>query len=141
MDNYLTVNVHNKADARSRGNYCLLLISVQHCHIINVGFFLRGGPPAARRGDICMVPLQDWLLLTASLPLQKTSPQAGFQGGVYGDNMIAMKSSSDVSSDLNEWSHSWAMRKPKIKIKISINNVYSEMTPLRWDKNKLTVAG
>ena len=33
--------------------------------------------------------------------------------GVYGDNMIAQKISLDVSSDPNEWSHSWAIRKPK----------------------------
>ena len=74
---------------------------------------MTGRPPAARRGDRGVVSLQDQLPLTASLPLQRTSPEAGFRGGVYGDNMIAQKSSSYISSDPSEWSYSWAMRKPK----------------------------
>ena len=32
---------------------------------------------------------------------------------VYGDNTISHQSSSDVSSNMKEWSHSWAMSKPK----------------------------
>ena len=31
---------------------------------------------------------------------------------VYGDNTISHQSSSDVSSNMKEWSHSWAMSKP-----------------------------
>ena len=72
-----------------------------------------GGPPEATRSYRGMVSLQDQSPSTASSPLQRTSPEAGFQGGVYGDNMIAQQSSSYVSSDPSEWSHSWAMRKPK----------------------------
>ena len=60
--------------------------------------------------------------------------------GVYGDNMIAQQSSSYVSSDLNEWSHSWAMRKPQKK-RLTINNGDVETSPLCWEKNKLTVTG
>ena len=79
------------------------------------GRILTVGPPAARRGDIGAVSLQDQLPSTASSPLQRTSPELGFQGGVYGDNMFDQQSSSDVSSDWNEWSRSWAMRKQKNK--------------------------
>ena len=77
------------------------------------GRFFTGGPPSERRGGIGAVYLQDQSPSTASSPLQRTSPEAGFQGGVYGDNMIAQQSSSYVGSDLSEWSHSWEMRKPK----------------------------
>ena len=31
----------------------------------------------------------------------------------YGEDMIAQQSSSDVSIDPNEWSHSWSMGKPR----------------------------
>ena len=55
--------------------------------------------------------------------------------------MIAQKRSLDVSSDPNEWSHSWTMRKPPKKTKITINNIGGETTPLCWEKNKLTVTG
>ena len=64
---------------------------------------LTGGPPAVIRGDRVVVSLQDQLPLTASLPLQRMIPGAGFRGGVYGDSMIAQQSSSYVSSDPNEW--------------------------------------
>ena len=66
------------------------------------GRILTGGPPAARRWDRGVVSLQDWSPSTALLPLQRTSPEAGFRGGVYGDNIIAQQISSYVSSDLNE---------------------------------------
>ena len=33
--------------------------------------------------------------------------------GVHGDNIIAQKSRLYVSSNSSEWSHPWAMRKPK----------------------------
>ena len=75
--------------------------------------FLTGGPPAARKGYIGVVSLQYGSLSTASSPLHRTSPEAGFLGGLYDNNMIALQNISDVSSDPNEWSHSWAMRKPK----------------------------
>ena len=77
------------------------------------GRFLTGEPSAVRRGDKGTVSLQDRSPLTASLPLQRTSTSAGFQRGVYGNNMIVQQGISDVSSDPNEWSHSWAIRKPK----------------------------
>ena len=79
------------------------------------GRILTGGTPTERRVDRGAVSLQDRSTLTASLPLQRVIPEAGFQWGVYGDNMIAQKSSSDISSNPNEWSHSWAMIKLKIK--------------------------
>ena len=113
MDNNLAVDGHNEVDARSRGCSHLLALSSWRCRIIDPGHFLTGGPPTARRGDRGVVSLQDWLSLTASSPLQRTSPEAGFRGGVYGDNMITQQSSSYVSSNSSEWSHSWAMRKPK----------------------------
>ena len=101
------------------------------------GRILTGGPPAARRGDIGAVLLQDHSPSTASSPLQSTIPEPGFRGGVYCDNMIIQKNSSDVSSNWNEWSHSWAMRKQKKTINIS----NGETTSLCWEKNKLTVTG
>ena len=51
------------------------------------GEILRGEPPAERRGDIGEVSLQDRSPSTASSPLQRKSPEAGFRFGVYGDNM------------------------------------------------------
>ena len=98
------------------------------------GQFLMGGPSAARRGDKGSVSLQDWLPSAASSPLQRTSPETGFQGWMYGNNIINQQSSSDESSDLNEWSHTWAMSKPK-KLKLKkINNGDGETTPLCWEK-------
>ena len=98
-----------------------------------------GGLPAARIGDREDVLLQDWSPSMASSPLQRTSPEAGFLEGVYGDNMISQQNSSDVSSDPNEWSHSWAMRKQKKNQKITVNKGDGETTPLCWEKNKLTL--
>ena len=89
-----------------------------------------GGPPAARRGDRGAVSLQDRSPPTASSSLQRANPEAGFRGGVYGDNMIAQQSSSDVSSNPNVCSHSWLMRKPKKNKEITINNSDGETTPL-----------
>ena len=77
------------------------------------GQILTGGLPAARRVDRGAVSLQDQLPSTAPSPLQREGPEAGFRGGVYGNNVIAQKSSSYVSINSSEWSHSWAMRKPK----------------------------
>ena len=42
------------------------------------GNVLMGRPPASRRGDRGVVLLQDQLPSTALLPLQRTSPEAGF---------------------------------------------------------------
>ena len=103
------------------------------------GRILTGGLPAARRGGRGAVSLQDQSPSTVSSPLQRTSPEAGFRGGVYGDNMIAQQSSSYVSSNSSEWSHSWEMRKPKNNPKITINNVDGGKRPLCWKKNKLTM--
>ena len=77
------------------------------------GLILTGGPPASRRENRGAVSLQDQSPSTALSPLQRTSTEAGFRGGVYGDNIIAQKRSSYVSRDPKEWSHSWSMRKPK----------------------------
>ena len=74
------------------------------------GLFLTVGPPAARGGDRGAVLLQDRSSSKASSPLQRMSPESGFRGGVYGDNMIAQQSSLGVISNPNEWSHLWAMR-------------------------------
>ena len=93
---------------------------------------MTGGPPAARRGDRGAVSLHDQSPSTASLLLHRTSPEAGFRGGVYGENMIAQKGCLYVSSDPSEWSYSWAMRKPKKNRKIKINNVDGLTTPLCW---------
>ena len=119
VDDNMTVNSHNEVDAKSRGFSHLLALSARLRHIIDPGQFLTGGPPAARRGDRGTVSLQYWSPSTALLPLQRTSPEAGFRGGVYGENIIAQQSSSDVSSNPIEWSHSWAMRKQK---KLKNNN-------------------
>ena len=65
-----------------------------------------GGLPAERIRDRGAVSLQYRSTSTASSPLQRMSPESGFLGGVYGDNMIAQQNSSDVSSNPNELSHS-----------------------------------
>ena len=97
-----TYNVSsNLNDARSCRCSLLLKLSAQRRHIINPGLFLTGGLPAEIKGDRGAVPLQDRLPSTALSLLQRTSPEAGFQGGVYGDNIIAKQSSSDVRSDPN----------------------------------------
>ena len=66
------------------------------------GRIFTGGPPVARRGDRGVVLLQYQLPSTVSWPLQKTSSEAGFRGWLYGESMVARKSSLDVSSDPNE---------------------------------------
>ena len=113
VDNNLTADGHNKVDTRSRGCSHLLALSAWRRRIIYSDQFLMGGPSAARRQDIGVVSLKHQSPSTASSPLQRTSPESGFRGGVYRENMMAQQSSSDVSSDLNEWSHSGAMRKPE----------------------------
>ena len=74
----LTVDGHNEVDARSRGCSHLLALSARCYCIIIPGQFLTGGLPTARRGDRGAVSLQDRLPSTASSPLQRTSPEAGF---------------------------------------------------------------
>ena len=113
VDNNLTVDGHNYVDSISRGCSHLLALSAQRHHIIDSGLFFTGGLSAARRGDRVAVSLKYRLPSMVSSPLQRTGPEAGFRGGLYGKNMIAQQSSSDLSSDPNKWSHSWAMRKPK----------------------------
>ena len=113
VENKMAVDGHNKVDTKSQGCSHLLKLSARQCRIIDPGNFLTDGPPTTRRRDRGAVSLQYRSTLTASWPVQRTSAEAGFQGGVYGDNMIAQKSSSYVSSDPSEWSHSWEMRKPK----------------------------
>ena len=111
-----TSNVsRNLNDARSCRRSLLLKISAQRRHIINPGRFFTGGLPAERKGDRGAVPLQDRLPSTVLSLLHRKSPESGFQGGVYGDNIIDKQSSSDVSSDPNEWSHSCKMRKQRKK--------------------------
>ena len=139
VDNNLTVDGHNEVDTISRGCSRLLALLAQRHHIINPGQFLTGGTPAARRGNRGTMSLQYRSPLTASLPLQRTIPEAGFRGGVYGDNMFAQKISSDVSSDTNEWSHSWENSKPKNNQKITINNSDGETKP--FDRKELTMTG
>ena len=87
-----------------------------------------GVSSAARRGDLGTVSQQDLLPSTESLSLQRMIPESGFQGGVHGENMIAQPSSSYISSDPNEWSHSREMRIPPQKI--TINNDDGETAPL-----------
>ena len=65
------------------------------------------------------------------MALFSTSTESSFKGGgVYGDKIIAQKSSSDVSSDPNEWSHSWEMSKPINKTRITINDNGGTTRPL-----------
>ena len=76
----LTSDGHNKVDAISHGCSCLLVLSARYCRIINSGRFLTGGTPAARREDICAVPLHDWLPSTASSQLPRMIPESCFWG-------------------------------------------------------------
>ena len=135
VDNNLDVDVHNEVDARSRECSHILALSSRRCCIIDPGQFLMGGPPMARRGDGGAILLQYRLPLTASFPLHITGPEAGFWGGVYGNNMISHQISLNISSYPNKWSHSWAMR--KLNKTITINNGDRETTPLFWEKNRL----
>ena len=114
VDDNLTTDGHNEVDARSCGCSRLMALLVWHRRTIYPGQFLTGGTPSAKRGDRDAVPLQYQSPSTVLSPLQRTSSESGFQGGVYGDNMISQKSSSHVSIDLNERSNSWAIRKPRI---------------------------
>ena len=114
VDNKLTVDGHHKMGTRARGCSHLLALLARRRRIIDPGQYFTGGLPEARRGDIGAVFLQNRSPSTVLSPLQRTSPEAGFRGGIYGDNIIAQQSSLDVGSNPNEWSHSWAMRKPKI---------------------------
>ena len=113
IDNNLTDDGHNAVGAISHKCSHLLAISAQIHHIIDPGRFLTGGLPATRRGDRGAVPLHDHSPSTASSPLQTTSLESGYRGGVYGDNIISQKISLDASSNPNKWSHSWATRNTK----------------------------
>ena len=53
---------------------------------------------------------------------------------IYGDNTIAQKISSNVISNPNEWSHSWAMRKPRKTKRKTISDGDGTMRSLCWDK-------
>ena len=141
MDNNLAIDVHNEVSARSHGCSHPMALSARHCHIINPGRFLTGGPSKARRRDRGAVSLQYWSPSMTLLLLQIMSPVSGFWRGVNGKNMIAQQTSSDISSDPNEWSHSWAIRGKKINKSIKINNDDGETTPLCWEKIKLTKTG
>ena len=124
----LNADGHNDVDARYHGNSRLLALSARRHCIIYPGQFLTGGPPAARIGDRGEVPLRDRLTPTESSPLQRTITEAGLQGGLYGNNMIAPQISLDVSSGPNEWSHSWEIRKPRKKPKRTTKNGDNETT-------------
>ena len=50
------------------------------------------------------------VIVTEEDRIRSRLPRGGGGGG-YGNNMISQKISLDVSSDPNEWSHSWAMMK------------------------------
>ena len=95
------------------------------------GRIFTGGPPSAKRGDRGAVSLQDRLPPMASSPLQRTSPEAGFRGRLYCNNVIAQLSSSHVSSNPNEWHTHGQWENPKNPQK-TINNVDSETSPLCW---------
>ena len=69
----------------------------------------------ARRGNRGAVLLQDRSPSTASLTLQRTSPEIGLRGGVYDNHMMDQKSSLDISGDPNERSHSWEISEIKNK--------------------------
>ena len=75
--------------------------------------FLAGGQPATIRGDRGVVSLQGWSPLTASSPLKKAKSISRHPRGGIWRQYDPSKSSSDVSSDSDEWSHSWVMRKLK----------------------------
>ena len=52
---------------------------------------------------------------------------------IYGDNKRAQKSSSNVSINPNEWSHSWKMRKPsKTTTTKTINGGDGATRPFFW---------
>ena len=61
--------------------------------------------------------------------------------GVYGDNMIAQQSISDVSSDTNEWSHSWAMSKPQKTQNINNQQCWRWNDAIVMGEKKLIVKG
>ena len=128
VDVNLIIDVYNEVDSRSCGCSHLLALSARFRHIMILDKIFTGRLPVTRRGDRDVMSLQDQSPSTASSPLQRKSPEAGFRWGVYGDNMIGQQSSLDVSSNPNEWSHSWAIRTPPPKKKI--NNIDDETTPL-----------
>ena len=129
VDN-LAVNSHNEVDARSCGCYHLLALSARRCCIIDPGRFLTVGCQRQEEGIevrcLCNIGRHRQSCRHSREIVQKQASE----GGLYGENIFAQQSSSDVSSDPNEWSHSWATGKPKNPIKITINNGDSETTPL-----------
>ena len=114
IGNNLAIDDHNEVDDISCRCSHLMTLSAWRCHIINPGQFLTDGLPTSRREDRGAVSLKYRPPLTASSPLQRTSPEAGFQVGLYGDSVIAQQNILDVSNDPNEWSHSWAPQQKPI---------------------------
>ena len=116
---YVRIDPNNVIPCRS---FRLLALSVQRNCIINPGNFLTGGTPAEIRGGRGVVHpaekegIEVWCRCNIIHHQRcrcycrgKVHKQAS--EGVYGENMIVQKSYLGVSSDLNEWSHSWEMRK------------------------------
>ena len=72
-----------------------MALSVRRRGIIDPGRFLVGGlpserrgsrglvPPAGKRGDRVVLPMQDHYPSTVMLPLSRTSPEARFQGVIW----------------------------------------------------------
>ena len=141
MYDNLAVNGHTEVEARSHGCYHLLALLARRCCIIDPGRLLTGGPTTARRGDRGVMSLQDWSQLTASLPLNRTSPEAGFRGGYMAkiwsiSKLFRMEASIRMSGHTHgQWGNQ------KKNQKITINNGNGETTPLCWEKNKLTLTG
>ena len=135
----------NTNDARPCGHSSLLALSARRRHIIDPGHFFTGGLPAERRGGRGVVPPSErrWgyrcgantrsFTVDGAVATAENNSRSRIPMGVYGDNMIAHKSCLDVSSDPNEWSHSWEMRKRR---KRSKNNNW-----WRWRCNKLILLG
>ena len=72
--------ISNTNYTRYHGHSRFLDLSAWRLRIIHPGHFLTGGTPAERRGGRGAVPNQDCFPSTASSLLQRTSPEAGFQG-------------------------------------------------------------
>ena len=53
---------------------------------------------------------------------------------MYSYNIIAQKSTSDVISDPNEWSHSYTKRKESKNTKTIMKHGNDDMVPLQWNK-------
>ena len=108
VDDNLTVNGHNEVDAISCGYSHLLAISTQHRCKMVLGDFLRLGRQRQEEGiEVwcrCKIGHHQRRCHHCRGQVQKQASEGG--GGVYGENMIAQQSGSDISSNPNEWSHS-----------------------------------